>query len=242
MTRPGDEAAPGSGLDRPRSSGGPGGPSRPSGPGGPGQVRPVKAALRALVVAARRDLGARELAADARLTATVVLDLPEVAAARCVAAYVSIGAEPGTRHLLDVLAARGVLVLTPVLLADGDLDWAEYDGPGGLEPAARGLLEPAGPRLGVDAVRRADVVVVPALAVDRHGNRLGRGGGSYDRALARLAPDALACALLHEGELLPPGAAVPTEPHDRPVHAVATPSAPHRFPPAPPPPRRGPGA
>lgn len=195
---------------------------------GVGATGPVKAALRAVVMASRRELGAGELAADARLTAALVLDLPEVAAARCVAAYVSVGSEPGTRHLLDVLAARGVLVLTPVLLADGDLDWAEYDGPGGLEPAARGLLEPVGPRLGVDAVSHAEVVVVPALAVDLLGNRLGRGGGSYDRALARVAPDALVCALLHEGELLPPGVTVPTEPYDRPVHAAATPSGFHR--------------
>jgi len=189
----------------------------------------AKAELRALVLEGRRGLGVADLAADARLTAELVLELPEVAAARCVACYVSIGTEPGTRHLLDVLAARGVLVLTPVLLADGDLDWAEYDGPGGLEPAARGLLEPAGPRLGVEAVSRADVVVVPALAVDAWGRRLGRGGGSYDRVLGRVRPETSVCALLHEGELLPDGVRVPTEPHDLLMHVAVTPSGAHRL-------------
>ena len=188
-----------------------------------------KAALRAVVLEARAELGARQLAADARLTCDRLLGTPEVAGARCIASYVSIGTEPGTRHLLDVLAARGVLVLAPVLLVDGDLDWAEYDGGGDLAPAARGLLEPAGPRLGVDAVRRADVVIAPALAVDLAGNRLGRGGGSYDRALARVRPGALVVAPLHDGELLPPGVTVPTEPHDRPVHAVVMPSGLHRL-------------
>jgi 5-formyltetrahydrofolate cyclo-ligase len=54
---------------------------------------------------------------------------------------------------------------------------------------------------------------------------LGRGGGSYDRALARVGPDRLAVALLHEGELLD---AVPAEPHDRPVQLVITPSGRYR--------------
>lgn len=182
-----------------------------------------KGSLRRRVLVHRAALSATELAAAARRLAEVVLDVPEVVAARCVASYVSIGREPGTRHLLDVLAGRGVLVLVPVLLADGDLDWAEYDSSDALEPAARGLLEPTGPRLGVDAVARADVVLAPAIAVDRSGHRLGRGGGSYDRALARVKPDALVVALLHDGELLPPREHVPVEPHDLPVHAAAEP-------------------
>lgn len=193
--------------------------------------RSAKKRLRVEMLAARRRLGARELAADARATAERVLGLPEVHSARCVAAYVSVGAEPGTRHLLDVLAARGLLVLVPVVLADGELDWAEYDGPGDLEPASHGLLEPAGGRLGVDAVRRADVVLAPALAVDLAGARLGKGGGYYDRALAHVRPPTLVCALLHDGELLPAGD-VPTEAHDRRVDAVATPTHVHRVTPA----------
>ncbi|MFB6395191.1 5-formyltetrahydrofolate cyclo-ligase, partial [Polymorphospora sp. 2-325] len=80
---------------------------------------------------------------------------------------------------------------------------------------------------GPAAVGAADLVVVPAVAVDRRGLRLGRGGGSYDRALARVAPATLTVALLHDGELLD---AVPAEEHDRPVHAVITPSGVRRLP------------
>ncbi|MFD6414399.1 5-formyltetrahydrofolate cyclo-ligase, partial [Nocardia asteroides] len=54
------------------------------------------------------------------------LGMPEVAGARAVAAYVSVGAEPGTLALLDALRARGVRVLLPALLPDNDLDWGEY--------------------------------------------------------------------------------------------------------------------
>ena len=125
-------------------------------------------------------------------------------------------------------------MLLPVLLPDDDLDWGRYTGAGGLVPGRMRLLEPGGPRLGPAAVLEADAVLLPGLAVDGRGTRLGRGGGSYDRVLARLAAAGAHPALvvlLHDGELLD---RVPAEPHDRPVQAAVTPSAVHRFtPPAP---------
>ena len=80
--------------------------------------------------------------------------------------------------------------------------------------------------LGVQTVAEADLVLVPALAVGADGTRLGRGGGSYDRALARVPAGVPVVALLYDGELLP---AVPSEPHDRRVTAVVTPSGVHRL-------------
>lgn len=157
------------------------------------------------------------------------VNLPELADARTVAAYVSVGREPGTRALLDALHARGVRVLLPVLLPDNDLDWAAYERGDSLVPAARGLLEPDGPRLGPDAVLDADVVLLPGLAVDGRGMRLGRGGGSYDRVLARLAAAGAHPALvvlLYDNEVV---AQVPVEPHDHPVDAVVTPAGARRF-------------
>ena len=134
-----------------------------------------------------------------------------------VAAYLSVGTEPGTAALLSALAEREVEVLLPVLLGDGDLDWARAGD--GVQPGPHGLLQPAGERLGVDAISRCSAVVVPALAVDRAGHRLGRGGGSYDRALPRTA--AWVVALLHDGEAV---TELPAESHDAPVHALLTPS------------------
>ncbi|MEV7191072.1 5-formyltetrahydrofolate cyclo-ligase [Streptomyces sp. NPDC093510] len=174
---------------------------------------------------------------DAQKAATVLadraLELPELADARTVAAYVSVGSEPGTRALLDALHARGTRVLLPVLLADNDLDWGAYDGRGSLVRVQhRGkieLLEPSGPRLGADAVLEADAVLLPGLAVDTRGMRLGRGGGSYDRVLTRLersAADPALVVLLYDSEVV---AHLPEEAHDRPVHAVVTPSGARRF-------------
>ncbi|SFN62968.1 5-formyltetrahydrofolate cyclo-ligase [Streptomyces sp. cf124] len=161
------------------------------------------------------------------------LDLPELAHARTVAAYVSVGSEPGTLALLDALRARGVRVLLPVLLPDNDLDWGVYEGEASLARVRHGgrmeLLEPAGERLGPDAVTTADAVLLPGLAVDARGMRLGRGGGSYDRVLARLAragADPALVVLLYDTEVLD---RVPEEEHDRPVHAVVTPSGARRF-------------
>ncbi len=189
----------------------------------------AKARVRAAVIAARQALPVPERAAAASQLTAAVLSLPEVGAARTVALYSSIGTEPATTELLDVLRSRDITVLLPVVCDDLDLDWAIYAGRDLLSPTARGLWEPATPTLGVDAVSRADVVVVPALAVGADGTRLGRGGGCYDRALARVPAGRPVVALLYDGELLP---AVPAAPHDRRVTLVLTPSGAHR--PAPP--------
>lgn len=196
----------------------------PRDPGRPEAV--AKLALRDQLLTRRRRIPLAELVSGAEATARHLRATAEVRRAATVAAYVSIGAEPGTGLLLDALVADGKRVLLPVLLPDGDLDWAVYAGAGSLRPAGRGLLEPDGPRLGVDAVSTADVVLVPGLAVAGDGMRLGRGGGSYDRALARVPVGTFTCVLLHEGERL---AGVPAESHDRRVSAAADPSGVTRF-------------
>ncbi|MCT9091985.1 5-formyltetrahydrofolate cyclo-ligase [Streptomyces sp. ASQP_92] len=188
-----------------------------------------KALLRRRLLDARKQLTDDELRATSLALADQALALPELATAGTVAAYLSVGSEPGTRALVHLLHARGVRVLLPVLLPDNDLDWAPYVSPERLVPAGRGLLEPDGERLGPQAVTAADAVLLPGLAVDGRGMRLGRGGGSYDRVLARLraagAEPALV-VLLYANEVV---ARVPEEPHDHPVQAVVTPHGVTRF-------------
>ncbi|MFE5240700.1 MULTISPECIES: 5-formyltetrahydrofolate cyclo-ligase [unclassified Streptomyces] len=188
-----------------------------------------KQSLRRELIAARRLLTQEDVREAASVLASAAVDLPELTGAQTVAAYVSVGREPGTHTLLDVLRARGVRVLLPVLMADNDLDWAVFEGPEHLVPAGRGLLEPDGPRLGPRAVLEADAVLLPGLAVDGRGMRLGRGGGSYDRVLARLSAAGAHPALvvlLYDDEVV---ARVPEEPHDHPVDAVVTPAGARRF-------------
>lgn len=151
----------------------------------------TKAALRARLLAARRELDEDTLAEAGRRVAHA-LDSVVTGAGR-IASYLPLPFEPRPPAL------RGAWL--PVVLPDGDLDW-----------------EREGVRQGVDAIAAADLVLVPAVAVDRHGARLGRGGGCYDRALARTT--ARTVALLHDGELLD---TLPIEPHDVRVGWVVTP-------------------
>ena len=179
-----------------------------------------KTALRDQLVTTRGRRSLLEVSEGARAIARHLVETSEVRRAATVAAYVSIGTEPGTGPLLDALTAMGRRVILPVVLPDLDLDWAVYDGPDGLARARRGLLEPTGERLGLEAVATADVVLTPGLAVDRTGMRLGQGGGCYDRVLGRVPVGTFTCTLLYDGEVLDE---VPAAPHDRRVTAVVTP-------------------
>jgi 5-formyltetrahydrofolate cyclo-ligase len=168
----------------------------------------AKQQLRRRLLAARRSRGPDELAAARAGVRVAIRAQAEQSGWRCVAGYLPLRTEPGSLDALADLRALSVRVLVPVLLADRDLDWVEWDGATGTP-------------LGVDAIAAADAVLVPALAVARDGTRLGRGGGSYDRALARVPAGVPRIALLFDGELV---AELPREPWDKPVTTVITPS------------------
>jgi 5-formyltetrahydrofolate cyclo-ligase len=169
------------------------------------------------LLAARRAVPAvvREAEAAALVATPLPLGLPST-----VCAYWPVGAEPGSPALLDGLVRRGCRVLLPVVRPRGPLDWAEYTGPGSLRAGPIGLREPTGPLLGRAAIATAVLVLVPALAVDRHGVRLGRGGGYYDRTLPLAAPGTPLVAIVRDDEVL---ASLPAQPHDVPVTAALTP-------------------
>lgn len=170
-------------------------------------VRAAKAELRARLLAARAARTSEQLHRDrAAIRAHV---LRHAAGQRVVAAYVPLRTEPGSTELLAELRAAGADVIVPVMQADRDLDWAPWQ-PDGL-----------GAPLGLAAISAAGLVLVPALAVAADGTRLGRGGGSYDRALARCAPAAMVTALLFDRETV---AELPRDEWDVPVGAVVTPS------------------
>lgn len=200
-------------------------------------VRTAKASLRSRLLAARaarseQDRTADELALSRHAGELAALAASGVAAKGAggrkplIAAFLPIGTEPPISALLDSLARAGTSLLMPVLTADGDLDWTPYIVGAPLTAGLRGTVAPNGPRLGVGALGSADLVLVPALAVDRRGRRLGRGGGSYDRALARVRASVLVLAVVHDDELFDAAHdAVPAEPHDRKVHGAVTPTA-----------------
>jgi 5-formyltetrahydrofolate cyclo-ligase len=178
-----------------------------------------KLEVRGRAIATRALLHPDFVAAAAESFAASVAALVAERHAATVCAYLSVTAEPGTGPLIDRLHAAGVRVLLPLLLDDLDLDWAEYQ-PDEWRPGRFGLKEPTAPPLGITAIQLAEVIVCPGIAATTAGERLGRGGGSYDRALARALPNSLRCLLLYDDEVLP---TVPTEPHDQLVDVLVTP-------------------
>ncbi len=186
-----------------------------------GMSADLKAALRPGLRSRRLELSdARDREMDAKRLAQHVLHL--VASHRkqagvCrVAAYVARPTEPPTHRLIEALEVAGVEVILPVVRPDSSLDWTLHVAGSGLPGTGTSL----GPLLGPEAIGTADLVLTPGLAVDRWGNRIGQGGGSYDRALALRRPEALVVALLHDGEVSQDP--LPHEPHDLPVDAVLT--------------------
>lgn len=156
----------------------------------------------------RRIVALRDLDADAtdlaRRVAPFVTGLPSGAT---VLSYESLPHEPPTGDVHTLLLEAGHRVLVPITLPDWRLEWCR-------------LGDPDRRPLGIDSPRGADLAVIPALAVDHAGTRLGQGGGCYDRVLPMLPAGTPVLALLHPGEA---GAGpLPRDEHDVPVHTVVT--------------------
>jgi 5-formyltetrahydrofolate cyclo-ligase len=185
---------------------------------GSGNELSSKTEWRAWLSAERASTSPEQRAEEALQLAESASTLP----GSVVCGYVPFGAEPGSLALLDALRARGSRVLLPVIApVAGPLDWAEYTGPETLVPGRlRGILEPSGDRLGVAAVGGADLVLLPALAVDHGGVRLGRGAGHYDRSLVFASPATELVAVVRDSEFVDQ---LPVQPHDVPMTGALTP-------------------
>lgn len=157
----------------------------------------------------RREIPHESRSADAAALTEHVAEIG--LSGQVVCAYVPCGTEPGSIDFVNSIAAACAELLLPVVTGPRPLDWAAYTGPESLAPAEFGLLEPVGRRLGAAAISRATVVLIPALAVDRRGVRLGRGGGHYDRSLPLAQPAARLIAVVYDAEVVDE---LPSEPHD----------------------------
>lgn len=142
--------------------------------------------------------------------------LVEVPGPPRVTCYASYGTEPDTSALRVALADAGFEVLLP-RVADAQLEWV-LDSPS-TQVSAMGIDEPTGPSVALSPVR---AMLIPALAVTPDGDRLGKGGGYYDRVLAELgATRPVIAAIVHDADVIEQ---VPSEPHDRPVDCIVTPT------------------
>jgi 5-formyltetrahydrofolate cyclo-ligase len=182
---------------------------------------PAKSELRTALLRARRALPAAQHEAEAAALCAHLSAL--VRAGDTICAYVPVGSEPGSLELVERLDGLGARVLLPVTAVTAGeptaLRWGHYRA-GGLVPARYGLLEPAPPWLDAGEVATAATILVPALAVDRRGVRLGRGAGFYDRTLTSADPQARLIAVVRDEELVD---SLPAEPHDVPMTHALTP-------------------
>jgi 5-formyltetrahydrofolate cyclo-ligase len=178
----------------------------------------VKRSLREDLLGARRGLPPEERARRSREIAARFATLHAFARARVVALYAAAGAEVDTAPLAELALAAGKRVAYPRVVAGArTLDFA-LSSPDALVPGALGTrAPPAGaPAVALDAI---DLVVVPGVAFDADGRRLGRGGGYYDATLALLPPASARFGAAFELQLV---GAVPEEPHDVRLDGVVT--------------------
>ncbi|MGV3154775.1 MULTISPECIES: 5-formyltetrahydrofolate cyclo-ligase [unclassified Corynebacterium] len=137
-----------------------------------------------------------------------------------VAAYAPLASEPGGKEWLAAVAAACQQVWLPLSMPGGTLLWASYHGDKATRAGALGIAEPEGPRFNSTVLAGLDVLLVPAMAVDRRGFRLGKGAGYYDRALAGLpAGGPLKLAVVRSSEVVDE---LPADAHDVPCDGALT--------------------
>lgn len=185
------------------------------------ELAATKAALRASALRARRDLSAGERQRAAERAVTRLAALPEVHRARVVLLYAAMRDELDPAGLLPILAERGVRSVFPRVRGDG-LELAAASDPRSLRPGYRGIREPVGPAFDPELV---DVAVVPGVAFDVTGGRIGQGGGHYDRLLPQLSERSLRIGACFACQVVP---RVPRGGHDALVDVVVTERAAYR--------------
>lgn len=174
-------------------------------------VSEAKSRLRTQVLTKRSQALASETA-DA--IGSQLLSLCEQLGARNVGIYLSFGSEPVTDVFVTGAKAAGLTLFAPRTGAESTMEFARLEG--ATESSELGFLQPVGEVIQPDEL---DLIVAPALSLDAFGNRLGRGGGFFDRYLERF--EGPIAAVVYEHELVPE---LPSESHDRPVQYAITPT------------------
>lgn len=190
----------------------------------PGQppLREEKRRVRGELRAFRRALDASALARAAEAVRTAARLLPAIAGARTVVGYAACDGEIDVAGVLDDARLRGASVLLPRRRPGALLELVAT--PAGSVLARAGgpaaVPEPTGPPIDPATLEAPVVLLAPAIALDRRGGRLGRGGGDYDRLLPALrAPGWTIVGVCHAAQLRE---LLPVEPHDAPVDVILT--------------------
>lgn len=186
------------------------------------EIDDAKTLIRAEIRTHRRSRSSK-LALDAG-TAIAEHLRPLLDGVRVVAAFASQPSEPDMTPVLAALHEAGCEIRLPQLGPGLTRAWAKYAPGDPLTEQAPGRPPaPMGPTLDEESLAQVDLVLAPALAVDTRGNRLGQGGGWYDRALAHKREDVPVYAVIFADEFTE--TLLPTAEHDQRVDGVITPEA-----------------
>lgn len=181
-----------------------------------------KAMLRRTMRARRQALSPATMAAAGAAVTRRVRELPRWAEAREILAYLPIRGELDTRALAEDVLARGARLLLPRCRdnAPGELDLGCVGCLAEAVPGHFGIPEPPAEKCQAPEAFAPDLILVPGLAFDRAGSRLGFGGGYYDRLLALpLAENALVVGLAYEFQLVD---RLPVQAWDRAMDVIVT--------------------
>lgn len=181
----------------------------------------MKRALRRKIIAARNRLSSQEIAEKSKAIATRLFSLPAFKRAEVVMFFLSYGSEVNTIGMAKEAMSNGKQVVAPLtvpkrrelipsLLKNFDSD---------LAPGLRGIPEPRLDRLRPVDPKEIDLLVVPGVAFDEKGNRMGYGGGYYDRFFERLRPGVPLVAICFELQVIDE---VPVAEWDQPVDFIIT--------------------
>jgi 5-formyltetrahydrofolate cyclo-ligase len=163
----------------------------------------------------RESIRLRRQVSQSHFNHSLLSDSPEFKNSEVIASYRSFGDEPNTEKLNQLILESGKKLLLPVRLPDNSLEFRIWDGnPAKLKRSGK-VEEPIGERF----LGRIDLLIVPSLAIDSKGNRLGQGGGSYDRTLRDFS--GVSIGLINEDEFVRD---LPIESHDMPVKMALTPT------------------
>jgi 5-formyltetrahydrofolate cyclo-ligase len=174
-----------------------------------------KAALRVAALAARRSLRTGERATASQAVVERLTVLPELRRAQVVLLYAALAEETDVGAMIAPLHGRGARTVFPRVRGDR-LELVAASDLRTLQLGYRGIQEPVGPAVDPAII---DAVIVPGVAFDPHGGRLGQGGGHYDRLLATLPSRTVRIGVCFAGQVVP---AVPRDDHDLPVDLVVT--------------------
>ncbi len=183
-------------------------------------ARDAKAHLRSALKNRRDSLTKDQQENEAKKILPLVLSLPAWKNSQTVCLYASFAGELPTQSLLIATLQSGKKLLLPRVNPNHQPSLHVVDDLSKLTLSPLGIFEPSetAPRMSPLSV---DFFLVPGIAFDRHGNRLGHGSGFYDRLLAEIKSDAFCLGYAHNFQLVP---SIPHEAHDKKVHAIATPS------------------